>query len=703
MTRHLRLTDAQLRAALAPAPDLAAPSGLLAAIAADVARTPQRRRRLRLPAPPGTPIGAWLRHDPRLAWVALAALLLLAALAGALIAGAMLRGQPERRLDPEIPLIPTGVEILVPESRVFDRVMVDGRGTYWAAGPGRLTRFDPGTGERRTWTVADDAAFSGAAAAPARDGGVWISDRTRLLRFTGVGFADLVQGGPIPAMAMLQDPGGSLWAVDWEDGPLRWDGRAWQPLPAGRPTTRAGIMTVTTGGDVWVSNLNAPDAYPLGAGISRLSAGRWTTWDGSEQALFDGEIGAIEEAVDGSIWVTNSAASMIARFAGGTWLLIEGPGFPAWWLEAAPDGSMWAVTAEAGVARVARYVDGSWTTFDESDGIAGTGLGQVSATPAGVFLATNAGLLRLAGDRWEPAWPDAADGPDTALASSLVALSVDEAWATDQRGAWHFLDGRWEGPTQPEPFQDKWISSLAVAPDGAVWLAGQAGVAVLRDGVWSMVLDDEARKVVVTPDGAVWVGRQSPGIVRLQRSGTGFTTESISCPVGATSMVAAPDGTIWLGSFAYAGWPGLARFDGESCTVVDVLGDGRTQELTAIVMAPDGGIAAELLEDTRASSTSADARWTSRLVRLEGAQWTVLEQLDDVDGALNSLTFDPSGGLWRASRARSGLERLDGSRWVPGPSELVIGGQMTFAPDGSLWSLGPSGIQRVPASRLAAD
>jgi hypothetical protein len=659
-------------------------------------------------------------RDTRVAWVVALAALLLALAAGALVGSALLRESPFWGR-PVTPLVPTGVEVLSPDSGVYDRVIVDGRGAHWAVGPGRVARFDPSGRDRSTWTVADDAAFSSSTIASARAGGLWVASGTGIARFDGTGFREAIPA-PAPSLTdLLEAPDGTMWAVPRGDAPLRWDGSRWASLPEGRPTKGADLLLVTRGGDVWVSDVRVGDAGPVGEGVSRLAGARWTTWNHLDAKPLGGSILAIEEAADGSIWVVNAWVLLtrdpgLARFDGAAWAAIDGPGFQVEWLEAAPDGSMWATSAGGGPL-VARYRDGAWTRWDRGLPPTGTDVGRVSETASGTFLATNHGLHRLVGDRWEPAWPDAADGPGEAggapfgyvTLQGLVAVSADEAWAADSRGAWHYLDGRWEGPTQPEPFKGKWISSIAVGPDGAVWLAGQAGVAVLRNGAWTMALDDDARTVVVTPDGTAWVGRQSPGIVRLRRSGTGFTTESVSCPVGAMSMVAAVDGSVWLGSFAYAGSAGLAHFDGRTCAMVDVLGDGRLQEVVAIVAGPGGRIAAELLEDTRASQVTEPARWTSRLVKREGGHWAVLEQLDDVIAPRfvlgGSLVFDQSGDLWGISleQGGGGLERFDGKRRVPGASGLSVGGPMTFAPDGSLWSTGPAGIQRIPASRLAAD
>lgn len=225
MTTQITFTDAALEAMLARRAHRADPIGLADALFAAIEATePRRGPRLAWPA-------SWLPGRPSrgLAMVLVAATLLLALLGSALAGASFLRPQPP------LSLVPNAIETLTPKRVPYDRVVEDGAGTLWAIGTGHLTRFDPGTGTRQTWTVSDDYAFASSIVAPARAGGVWIWSGTSIRRFTGDRFRESI---PVTAAdqptELVETPGGSLWAASWDRGLERWDGSRWVAEPAGR-------------------------------------------------------------------------------------------------------------------------------------------------------------------------------------------------------------------------------------------------------------------------------------------------------------------------------------------------------------------------------------------------------------------------------------------------------------------------------------
>ncbi len=105
MSRTPRLTDAVLRAALMPAPEVAAPPSLLASISADIRRSPQQRSRVGL-----LPWAAARFPMPWPAARGLVPILLTAALVLAAVAGASVGAQIVRDgLLPQVLLGPEGV------------------------------------------------------------------------------------------------------------------------------------------------------------------------------------------------------------------------------------------------------------------------------------------------------------------------------------------------------------------------------------------------------------------------------------------------------------------------------------------------------------------------------------------------------------------------------------------------------------------
>jgi len=682
MTTPTTVTDIALERMLARRARRGDADGLTDAVFAAIDAAPRRRGpRLGVPA-------WWLPGRPSrgLAWILVAAGLLLALLGSALV-GAGLLDRPR----PPIRLVPNGIETLTPQRVRYDRVVEDGAGTLWAIGTGHLTRLDPETGTRQTWTVSDDAAFASSIVAPARAGGVWIWSGTSILRFAGDGFAESI---PITAAdqptALVETPGGSLWAASWDRGLERWDGSRWAAEPAGRPTVAAGALLVRGEDDLWVSNPRVEGGSgPPASGVSRLEGGRWTTYGAGDAPYLGGDVLALEAVADGSIWVARDPGSSnvdvgIARFDGKSWTVIDGPGFPASKLDATPDGAVWATRSGFGAAfapapNVARYADGQWTGHGAEDGLGGTEIGHVSTTATGVFLGTDVGLFRFADERWVPAWPDASEGPRIdATWDRVLAVSADEAWAAEKRGIWHFVDGSWTGPMKPPGWVER-ANGWALAPDGTLWVTTDNGIAALRGDQWTVAAAGYAGGIATGPDGTAWAGRGS-SIVGLRLDGS--PPRTVACPNGSWALAVTTDGSVYVGAWPWVGKPGLARFDGRTCERVDPLGDGRTAEVGALYADPTGGLVAVF--------SGPPAIY---IARLDGTRWTVLEESDTWPVG---VSVSPSGEIWRQGPAVNPTwERFDGERWIPVDLYGPALGPPSIAEDGTLWFIGPSGVQRI--------
>jgi hypothetical protein len=686
MTTKLSVTDAALETMLARRAHRADPAGLADAVFAAIDATPQGRGpRLGVPA-------WWLPGRPSrgLAWVLVAASLMLALLASALVVGSL----PGPR--PPIALVPTGLDVVAPQSAAPDRVVLDGTGTLWAVGFGRVTRFDPATGAHRTWTLSDDASFASLTMAPARAGGVWIWSGTRILRFTGDGFAESITASTTSGVDLAEAEDGSLWATSYERGLEHWDGSTWIPEPAGRPTVEAYSLLLAADGDVWVVNPSAGvgEEGVFGRGLSHLDEGRWVTYDAHrapDEPTPGGMVAAIEEAGDGSIWVASGCehgACSISRFDGRSWSAVDGPSFSVGSLEAAFDGSIWAVASGGATPAVARFAGGRWTSFGAGLGLDGAVLGHVSATSAGVFLGTDAGPMRFVDERWVPVWPGADDAPRfDSIAEHLVAVSADEAWATDERGIWHYLDGAWVGPMEPAGWSAP-THDLALGLDGTLWAATDSGVAALRDGRWTVASTGAARSIAIAQDGTAWAGSAAiQSIVGLRLDGS--PPQTVYCPNGSWAIAATADGSVFVGQFSFSGRPGLARFDGRTCESVDPIADGLGVEVVDLVADPGGGIIAAMFRGPT-STQGAGNVYANYLARYDGSRWTLLDEFDYPFAHGLGDTMAASGDqVWRVGRAADvALERFDGDRWVPVITGFRVLGPLSIARDGTIWFAG---------------
>jgi hypothetical protein len=683
MSRSPVLTDSLIRTALTPAAYVDAPSDLLAAVAAEVRRTPQRRPLLRWPW--NSDLGAPFRPVPshRLLWALVALGLLLALVVGTLGGAGYLRRAPAIP-PPAIPLSGTGIDTLPPDAAGYGDVLVDGAGTLWATGPGHVTRFDPDTGQRRTWTVSDDLSFNASIVAPASAGGLWLWSGQTIRRFDGTAMREQIPapvGGTDPA-ALVEGPTGSIWASSSSGGPWRWDGSAWLATPDGGPPYGAWPLLVVADDDLWVGNLSYPGPTFLGA--SHLAGDHWVTFDDGAAAL-SGQFAFLEEGQDGSVWVGSDLG--IARYAGGSWTPVEGPGFGVVDLAIDGDGVAWALSGET-PARVARLGGGTWTTYGPESGFPGEVALGISATAAGVFLGTSGGLYRFADERWTLAWPESGAGPSTAGSAEILAVSEGEAWvAVDGQGLWHFAGGAWIGPEAAELS----IHAFALRSDGALFVAGSGGVTVRRDGRWSTAwtgnpMTGNATSVAIAPNGSVWI-TASGELVELREIDGGWSSRSIRCPAGGQGVVVTADGAVWTGGFAYTGTSGLARIDGDSCIEVWPLGDARTHGIGGLAAGPAGGLAAVVDEDGPSELRS--------VVWFDGTAWSTLLTGQAPGGG--ALAVGPGGEVWFSGRwPEHAMKRYDNGAWHD-VAAGIWAGQISVAPDGTVWFLGPSGIQRIRA------
>lgn len=630
------------------------------------------------------------RLSPRLAWVLVWAALLIVALLGA----GLLAGTWRLDMAPRIPLRPGGVEMLPTARAAYDQVVVDGSGDYWAIGAGHLVRFDPETGDRTTWTVGNDPAFGGLVAGPAASGGVWVwSPAEGLRRFDGTGFRETMvpaddgaaqptgawRAPPHPALQVGAD--GTPW---WSSPVWHWDGAAWISLP-GQPSLDPGgsrQVVIGRGGtnDVWVGD----SYFGWGASIVAHFDGRgWTATRFEDVARI-----VLAAPADGPPRAATSDGRFL-RFDAGAWIDDPGPGFGVWDLAVDADGGVWAVSDDATSAALARYDGDGWATVVRGHDSAGSATGRLSLTPAGTFLPTSLGLMRLAGDAWEPAWPDPPTGPRTL--DVIAPVSRDETWVADGE-LWHFAAGRWDSVPIPAEIVPVGTAAgwIGVGTDGTVWVAGDGGIAGRRDGEWRVVVPIGAsHSVGIDANGMVWASGATDGKIAVVSPDSDVPLRWIGCAIGP-SMAVGSDGWVDV-----AGETGLGAVVGDGCEWLDVLGGGRPYESNGVIAGSAGRLLASVGDTTRL---------------FDGVRWTVVDAQPFGTGTNPTYVFDGQANLWRLPYDPSGaippMERFDGQGWVtvapdhPWAALTAIRygspDWLSITPDGTLWFGGPSGVGRIP-------
>ena len=693
---------------------------------------------------------------PRVAWVLLLAALLLAAVAGtALVASRLLETAP--RVPPlGAALVPTGIDVLTPETGGYALVVADGDGILWAREPGgRLLRFDPASGSAQAWTIGNDARFgvttsSGFDIVPARQGGVWLIGLQTLRWFDGEVFREVIDV-PVEIAHAVEAPDGSLWAATGEGVVLHWDGSSWSRLDGGRPNPDAYVsaIAVDTDGRPWIGGITqvvmSPDA---GGGIaesgwvSRHDGSSWTTFDADDAAPLEGPVWSIAQLPDGATWVAAAGRGTpvvgepppgpvggLARFDGSSWTdaTAELSGSRnTTSVAAGPDGTIWAAAGDPGdgAVTVRRFDGRSWVSYGNSDGLPGAEeSGSVVAwalpTKDGVFVGTGAGIYRLNGDRWERAWP-------TTFApmafNDVLAISHDELWATGQGGIlWHFRVDAWSWEPIDPRYSLAQVNDLALAPDGTLWAAGPEGVAYRRDGQWTIVDAAEASLISVGRDGSAWVGSGSDEACRVSKlrfDGAAWVRRAVSgCPpdsYGLSSLAVDASGALWAAWTGMApceggGWigcpaAGLARLDGQSWEAIRELGGLELANPTIVGTTRTGDM--WVVDDPTAFRDPAEPESPVSAARFDGTDWTVVEL---PEGFMADIVVAPDGTLWAwtwwvPASAGGGREvdrgpaRYDGTAWTfPYDGAGLPWMQLAaVAPDGTVFGEVNSSLFRFP-------
>lgn len=217
---------------------------------------------------------------------------------------------------------------------------------------------------------------------------------------------------------------------------------------------------------------------------------------------------------------------------------------------------------------------------------------------------------------------------------------------------------------------------LAVATDGALWMAGDR-IAALVDGTWQMARPRVAGDMVAAGrDGAVWadISNGSLRLARIDGDQTQVFTAGRDLPAmvgdwgSRVTGMATASGKTWVGvAGTGARQPGgLIRFDGRTWRVVRPLGRSVDAHVEGVAAGPDGTLWVYL----ERSSPRTGARWhaDAYLARRDGSAWTVLDESAGVpahDPAYHRrgqervlLRVGPSGTVWLTPYDEHGCARL---------------------------------------------
>ena len=444
---------------------------------------------------------------------------------------------------------------------------VAANGEVWGAIPDGIAHYLP---DQDAWFVYTDEQGlpdgSPQIIAVAPQGELWVSMTWEgLYRFDGGAWQAVAEppGGYVGAIAFAA--GGTPWVgtvggLHYPGGNLsHWDGKSW--IEVSGEAGLISIRAVAVGpGDVVAA------ATHLGLGVYR---------DGQWRLLKDGptsdRVTSLAVTADGAAWFAagdeslSTEGSGLSRFDGENW------DYHLWDAEVgalavAPDGSLWAGVGCA----VQRYDGHAWQVVGrcEEDVPPGDVL-DIAFTPDGAaWVATGFGLARFGGDSWTVY---------DRLVHSIEATPDGAIWVSGWEGTQdsdyiaRFDGAEWTTYRQVDSFPGR-FTMRAGTPDGLIWgtvpgrgLASFDGRSWSGAGSWSFYTPATAWSLEnmhllgAAPDGALWLGLES-GVARFDPAAQAAQDVGAD-PAGAWTFYSAeqglsggrfsaiafgPDGEIWL-------------------------------------------------------------------------------------------------------------------------------------------------------------
>ncbi|HTX93107.1 MAG TPA: two-component regulator propeller domain-containing protein [Anaerolineales bacterium] len=441
-------------------------------------------------------------------------------------------------------------------------------------------------------------------------------------------------------------------------------------------------------GTHWVSYTNIDDAAQIAldptGNIWTAGQGGVVRWDSQNKTyqifttsdgLPENYVTALAVAPDNKIWV-GTHSGYIAEYDGNSWTTIKRkPGDIISCLAIAPDGAVWIGTNRG----IDKFDGKNWNTYTTQQGILDNYIQSIAVTSTGkVWLGMIGGVSSFDGTIWKNKRLEKGKS-----VSGIIEAPDKTVWFESGDALVHFDGRQWKTFVTKGAFGS--ASSLAISPNGEVWLAGLGSGLVRFDENELRFIEYPIPDILCmafSEDGALWLGGYRWGILHFN----GKALDSYKAqdePIGNSiiSGAAASDGSLWFGTDQ-----GASRFDGEhwkNYTTADGLSNNIVLSIAA---APDGamwfgtedGISTfnkgswrsykgkDGLTDRRilALAVTPDgtvwANSQTSLFRLDGDLWTAI--LPPASESIQTIGTRIDGGMWIATT--NGLSGFDGQNWI---------------------------------------
>lgn len=293
----------------------------------------------------------------------------------------------------------------------------------------------------------------------------------------------------------------ALWFATEGGGLLRYDGDVWQTwtVPVTLRDNRVRAIVQDSGGALWF-------AHRGGMGLTRYTPERGA-WDAfgaeAEGAMLDPGIPGVDSV--GNLWI--GGYEQVSWYDGSGWRVLKPAaldGVMVYGVTFGPDDVMWVW----GYSTLLRYDPraDTWTTFTADDQPVIANLSGFYAAPDGTFwVAGSNGLAYYDGSTWYTETLDAVS-PET---GAVGGTPDGDVWAASRGDLFRRTAAGWDR----YDWAGGWVSGLQGAPDGTVWVWGDA-LAHFNpaNGRWQTftvadgLVPGTILCVWITPEGVVWVG-----------------------------------------------------------------------------------------------------------------------------------------------------------------------------------------------------
>lgn len=450
--------------------------------------------------------------------------------------------------------------------------------------------------------------------------------------------------------------------------------------------------------------------------LDKLEHHRWTVADEGPN-----QVGALAQTRDGYLWLgTNDS---LYRFDGLDFAQYTPPDSKPLGIISvlkAEDEGLWAGLRAGGISLI---TDTGITRYPVSSGLPGGVIYSIAKDRSGaVWIAANDGLARFDGNAWQRIGTEW-NFPGRNARAVLVDRD-GTLWAANEDRLFYL-------PSGAKAFIDAgiavgWVSQMAQAPDGAIWMVERYGGSLRRivpndgDAVTQVTVIDGAQSLLFDSAGALWVGTNGKGL-RYVPASNSLGTLSLADAFGHQEeflvknglsadnilpILEDVDGNIWVGTRS-----GLDRF--RPSALVSAAFPHSAQNLALVagaagsVWAGTSNLPAMRLSSTGLASLDIPAPISNAFSDVSGNIWMAgskdiwrahgdkiervasLPTQDGLDSAVRAMTLDQAGNLW-VSINRKGLFVLRSGRWSmvappnADPSQLMPV-TATTDPLGRLW------------------